>query len=144
MKIRTILTTKGTKVITIHPEQTLKEAAVLLAEHNIGALVVVDGAGQPVGIISERDIICVAAKREDVLSLRVSEAMTKELITGLPQDDLESVAHTMQEKGFRHLPIVEHGQLVGIVSIRDVMEAQRDEYKGEIDTLETQIIEAEG
>jgi CBS domain-containing protein len=143
MKIRTILTTKGTKVITVHPEQTLKEAAVLLAEHNIGALVVVDNAGQPVGIISERDIICVAAKHDDVLAWRVSEAMTKDLVTGLPQDDLSSVAHTMQEKGFRHLPIVEHGELVGIVSIRDVMEAQRDQYMGEIDTLETQIIQDE-
>jgi CBS domain-containing protein len=143
MKIRTILTTKGRKVITVRPEQTLKEAAVLLAEHNIGALVVVDNAGQPVGIISERDIICAAAKHDDVLAWRVSEAMTKDLVTGLPQDDLSSVAHTMQEKGFRHLPIVEHGELVGIVSIRDVMEAQRDQYMGEIDTLETQIIQDE-
>jgi CBS domain-containing protein len=141
MKIRTILTTKGTKVITVRPEQTLKEVAALLAEHNIGALVVVDSAGQPVGIISERDIICVAAKHDDVLAWRVSEAMTQDLITGLPQDDLTSVAHTMQERGFRHLPILEHGKLVGIVSIRDVMEAQRDQYMGEIDTLQTQIIQ---
>lgn len=138
MKVRTILATKGTKVITIHPEQSLEEAARLMAEHNIGALVVVDEAGHPVGIVSERDIVRAVAK--GILSGLVSQLMTKDVIIGLPQDDLISVAHTMTEKRFRHLPIMEHGELVGIVSIRDVVESQRDQYQGEIDTLQTQII----
>ncbi|UCC87503.1 MAG: CBS domain-containing protein [Anaerolineales bacterium] len=138
MKVRTILATKGTKVITIHPEQSLEEAARLMAEHNIGALVVVDEAGHPVGIVSERDIVRAVAK--GILSGLVSQLMTKDVIIGLPQDDLISVAHTMTEKRFRHLPIMEHGALVGIVSIRDVVESQRDQYQGEIDTLQTQII----
>lgn len=138
MKVRTILATKGTKVITIHPEQSLEEAARLMAEHNIGALVVVDEAGHPVGIVSERDIVRAVAK--GILSGFVSQLMTKDVVIGLPQDDLISVAHTMTEKRFRHLPIMEHGALVGIVSIRDVVESQRDQYQGEIDTLQTQII----
>ncbi len=138
MKVRTILATKGTKVITIHPEQSLEEAARLMAEHNIGALVVVDEAGHPVGIVSERDIVRAVAK--GILSGLVSQLMTKDVVIGLPQDDLISVAHTMTEKRFRHLPIMEHGALVGIVSIRDVVESQRDQYQGEIDTLQTQII----
>jgi predicted transcriptional regulator len=66
--------------------------------------------------------------------------MTKDVIIGLPQDDLISVAHTMIEKRFRHLPIMEHGELVGIVSIGDIVRCQRDQYQGEIDTLQTQII----
>jgi CBS domain-containing protein len=144
MKVRTILSTKGMNVITIHPDQTLKEALILLAEHNIGALVVVNKAKQPVGIVSERDIIRAAARHDDVFSWTVSKVMTEDLITGVPQDDLISVAHTMTEKRFRHLPIMDQGELVGIVSIGDVVKAQRDQYKGEIDTLQTQIIEGLG
>ena len=140
MKVRTILATKGTNVVTIRPEQSVREAAILLAEHNIGALVVVDEAGQPVGIISERDIIHTAAKHHDVFSRFVSQVMTQNLITGLPQDDIISVAHTMTERRFRHLPIMDKGELVGIVSIGDIVKSQRDQYKGEIDTLQTQII----
>lgn len=140
MKVRTILATKGTNVITIRPKQSLREAARLLAEHNIGALVVVNEARQPVGIISERDVIRAAARREDVFLLPVDRVMTREVITGLPQDDLERVAHTMTEKRFRHLPIMEHGELVGIVSIGDIVKYQRDQYRGEIDTLQTQIL----
>jgi CBS domain-containing protein len=142
MKVRTILATKGTKVITIRPMQTLREAARLLAEHNIGALVVVNEEGLPVGILSERDIVRAAAK--EAFSQPVDQVMTKEVIIGLPQDDLMSVAHTMTEKRFRHLPIMDQGQLVGIVSIRDVVKCQRDLFRGEIDTLQTQIIADEG
>jgi len=140
MKIRTILATKGTKVVMIRPQQPLKEAARLLAEHNIGALVVVDEASQLMGIISERDIIRAAARLENALSRSVSEVMTKEIIIGLPNDDLIAVVHAMTEKRFRHLPIMEQGEMVGIISMGDIVKSQRDQYEGEIDTLQTQII----
>ena len=140
MKIRTILATKGTKVVMIRPQQPLKDAARLLAEHNIGALVVVDEASQLVGIISERDIIRAAARLENALSRSVSEVMTKEIIIGLPNDDLIAVVHAMTEKRFRHLPIMEQGEMVGIISMGDIVKSQRDQYEGEIDTLQTQII----
>jgi len=140
MKVRTILATKGANVVTIGPQQPLKEAARLLTEHNIGALVVVNEAGKLVGIISERDIIRSAARLKDALSRPVKEAMTREVIIGLPNDDLKAVAHTMTDKGFRHLPIMDQGDLVGIISMKDVVESQRDQYQGEIDTLQTQII----
>ncbi len=140
MKVRTILATKGTHVVTIRPQQPLKEAARLLAEHNIGALVVVNEADKLLGIISERDIIRAAARLENALSWSVSEVMTKEVIIGLPNDDLIAVAHAMTEKRFRHLPIMDRGELVGIISMKDIVESQRDHYQGEIDTLETQII----
>lgn len=143
MKVASILATKGRNVITIQPEQSLKDAAVLMAKHNIGALVVVDEAGQPVGIISERDIIREAARREAVFSQPVSQVMTRDVMTGLPQDDLRSVTHTMTENRFRHLPIMDHGKLVGIISLADAVKAQRDQYKGEVETLQTQIIEDE-
>jgi len=112
-----------------------------LADHNIGALVVVNEARQPVGIISERDIIRALARFDDALSHLVNQVMTKDVITGLPNDDIISVAHTMTERRFRHLPIVEQGELIGIVSIGDIVKAQRNQYKGEIDTLQAQMID---
>jgi CBS domain-containing protein len=140
MKVRTILATKGTTVVTVHPQQSLREAARLLADHNIGALVALNEAGEIVGIISERDIIRAAARLDEALSRPVSEIMTKEVIVGLPNDDLIAVANAMTERRFRHLPIVERGEMVGIISMGDIVKSQRDQYKGEIDTLETQII----
>ncbi|MDX1664776.1 MAG: CBS domain-containing protein [Candidatus Promineifilaceae bacterium] len=140
MKIRRLLATKGREVITIGPEQAVRDAVALLAEHNIGALVVVDDGGTPVGIISERDIIRRAASSETLFDELISDLMTRDVITGVPQDDVYSVIHTMTEKRFRHLPIVDEGQLIGIISIGDVVKAQRDTYRGEIDTLETQIM----
>jgi CBS domain-containing protein len=140
MNVKRILATKGSGIITIGPEQTIREAIALLTSRNVGALVVVNSSYSPVGIISERDIIRAAARNEQLFLLPVSAIMTRELITGLPQDDLESVAGTMTEKRIRHLPVVEHGKLIGIVSIGDVVKAQRDQYLGEIDTLTTQIL----
>ncbi|MDX1687873.1 MAG: CBS domain-containing protein [Candidatus Promineifilaceae bacterium] len=140
MKLMRILATKTGDVITVHPEQQIREAVRLLSEHNIGALVVVDAAGKPVGIISERDIVRRAADNEGVLAEQVRDIMTRRVIIGMPQDDLYSVINTMTEKRFRHLPIMDEGRLIGIISIGDVLKAQRDAYQGEIDTLETQIM----
>lgn len=143
MKVNSILSTKGRQVVTIHPEQSIRDAVMLLSSHNIGALVVVDQDGRLAGIISERDVIRRGAADENIFSLPVGEVMTKKVITGVPQDDLFSVAHTMTERRFRHLPIIDNDKLVGIISIGDVLKAQRDQYRGEIDTLETQILAGE-
>ncbi len=140
MNIKSILAKKGMNIVTIRPEQSIRAAIARLAEYNIGALVVVDETNLPVGILSERDITRALAKDEHIFSKLVSELMTKNVITGLPQDDLISVANTMTEKRIRHLPIVERGRLLGIISIGDVVKAQRDQYQGEVDTLQTQIL----
>lgn len=140
MNIASILATKGGRVITIRPEQSVGEAVRLLASHNIGALVVVDQALTPVGILSERDIVRAAARSEQAFGQRVSEIMTRDVITGLPHDDLLSVANTMTDRRIRHLPVVDGGRLVGIVSIGDLVKAERDTYRGKVDTLETQIL----
>lgn len=140
MNIASLLASKGSKVITIQPEQTVRQAVGLLAEHNIGALVVVDRSRQPVGILSERDIVRAAARSDRVLSEPVAALMTKDVVLGLPHDDLASVGHTMTERRIRHLPVMDGGQLIGIVSIGDVVKAQRDQYQGEVETLQTQIL----
>ncbi|MCP4358797.1 MAG: CBS domain-containing protein [Chloroflexi bacterium] len=139
MKVSNILTTKRHQVITIRPEQSVADAVSLLRQYNIGALLVVaDGA--LVGILSERDVVRQLPEYERILLVAVKKLMTKKVITAVPQDDLMSVAHTMTENRIRHLPVIDEGQLVGVISIGDVLKVQRDQYRGEIDTLETQIL----
>ena len=144
MNIASILATKGGRVFTIRPEQPIHEALALLARHSVGALVVVDAVERPVGIVSERDIVREAARDESLFPRAVGEIMTRDVIVGHPQDDLKSVSHTMTEKHIRHLPVMDRGRLVGIVSIGDVVKAQRDLYEGEIDTLRVLMVEGRG
>ena len=140
MNIASLLATKSGQPITIRPERSVREAVALLAKHNIGVLIVVNEANAPVGIISERDVVREAARNEQVFGRTVGEIMTRDVITGVPEDELASVANLMTEKRIRHVPVVHKGKLVGIVSIGDVVKAQRDKYRGEVETLETQIL----
>jgi CBS domain-containing protein len=139
MNVAAILAKKGMGVITIGPRQTIREAIALLAAHKIGALIAIDEQGKPVGILSERDIVRAAVGNEQVFSQKVGDLMTTKVTIGSPQDALRPVVHTMTEKRFRHLPIMDQDKLVGILSIGDVVKAQRDEYEGEVETLETYI-----
>jgi CBS domain-containing protein len=141
MNIANILATKGDKVITIRPQQSIREALVVLAQHNIGCLVVVDDARKPVGMLSERDVVRTAVKNEGVFTLKVSDLMTTTLILGTPGDDVGAAGSTMVERRIRHLPVMDGGKLVGIVTIGDIMKAQRDALLGEVDTLQTMVME---
>ena len=143
MNIANILARKGPMAVTVRPEQSIREALLLLDRHNIGALIAVEGE-HPVGILSERDIVREAARNEKFFMRAVADLMTRDVITGQPYDDLLSVAHTMTERRIRHLPVVDQGRLIGMVSIGDVVKAQRDHYQGEVDTLQTQLLAGEG
>ena len=144
MKISRILATKSAKIITIKDEDSIRDALARLAEYHIGALVVVDSAGELCGILSERDIVRRAVVQEDLFALPVREVMTHDVVVGVPQDEMMSVAHIMTERRMRHLPIVdEDRRLIGMISIGDVLKAQRDAYRGEIDTLEQQVMTSE-
>ena len=141
MNIQHILATKGADVVTIEPDKTIRDALNTLAKHKFGALVVVDDAHKPIGIISERDIVRQAAKNDDFFSIAISDVMTKNVITGVRQDELNAVANIMTEKRIRHLPVVDaQGVLIGIISIGDVVKAERNRFEGEVDTLRTQIL----
>ncbi|MFN2202715.1 MAG: CBS domain-containing protein [Caldilineaceae bacterium] len=140
MQVDNILATKGSNVVTVKPTQLIREVLALLAEYNVGALVVTDESDRCVGIISERDVVRRAAVDEDVFTLPVSEVMSTKVIVGQPHHDLLPVAHTMIEKRIRHLPIVESERVVGIISIGDVLKAQRDQYQGQVETLTIQIL----
>jgi CBS domain-containing protein len=142
MNIANILARKGSMAVTVRPEQSIREALGLLERHNIGALIAVQGES-PVGILSERDIVREAARNESFFTLTVADLMTRDVITGQAHDDLLTVAHTMTERRIRHLPVVDKDRLIGMVSIGDVVKAQRDHYQGEVDTLQTQLLAGE-
>src|SRR5947207_15378425 len=143
MDIARIRATKGDTAVTARPDQSIRDGLALLARHNIGALIVVDAAGAPIGILSERDIVREAARNEAVFTRRVGDLMTRDVITGQPHDDLAAVAYTMTDKPIRHPPVMEKGKLVAIVSIGDILKAQRDHYRGEADTLQAMILDPE-
>ena len=125
MKIRVILRHKGTNVVTASTSETVLEAVRALVDHNIGGVVVVEGE-EVVGILTERDILRLAARSpEELRTLEVGQVMTRNVIQLAPDDDLAHVMEVMTENRIRHLPVVEDGGLVGIVTIGDVVNAFR-------------------
>jgi CBS domain-containing protein len=136
MKVLEILKAKGMKVVTASPDEPVRTLVRRLREERIGALVVVSEAGVPVGLVSERDVVYgVAVHGERTLSLRADELMTQELIGCAPDDSLKHVMTTMTVRRLRHLPVVDQGKLVGIVSIGDVVKHRLDEMELETNVL---------
>jgi len=138
MRVEEMLSPKGLDVITIQPDQSLKEAVVLLVQHDIGALAVVDADGKLVGMISERDIMREVARHGGSIRAAVGDVMTKHVVTASLQDDLKAVIATMSRLHFRHMPVLAEGKLAGILSIRDVVKAQLDEYENQLAKLRAQ------
>ena len=125
MRIRDILRHKGANVVTASTSETVLGAVRALVDHNIGGVVVVDGGGV-IGILTERDILRLAARSpEELRTLQVGHVMTRDVIQLAPDDDLPHVMEVMTENRIRHLPVVEDGELVGIVTIGDVVNAFR-------------------
>lgn len=143
MKMESILAAKGTQTFSVDPATTVRDGLALLASNNIGALIVLDGAGMPIGILSERDVIRGLAAGTNVMESTVGEMMTSPIVTGTPADDVESVLHTMTTRRFRHLPIVDKNGLVGMVTLGDLVKAQLNDSRGTIATLETQLLGGE-
>lgn len=131
MKIEEILRTKGREVVTITGDRGVLEAARVLVDHNIGSLVVVEGR-RPVGIVTERDLLrTTAARSSDLESIRVAEVMTREMITAGPGDRLREMMDVMTRQRIRHLPVIDDGELVGIISIGDLVNACRQSVEAE-------------
>jgi CBS domain-containing protein len=142
MNVANLLTMKGQPVITIRPAQSVSDAVSLLAEKRLGALVVIDQEGRPIGIVTERHIVRRLASDDKVLTRTVGDIMSRDLLTATPQDELSAVLHLMTERRIRHMPVLDGGALAGVVSLGDVLRFQRDQYRGKVDTLETRIMGA--
>jgi len=136
MKVTEILRSKGADVITIWPGASLRSAVDLMAKRNVGALVVVNDDGKIVGMVSERDIVlALAASSERALADSIADVMSKRLITCGPDDRLADLMATMTEHRVRHLPVVDQGRLVGLISIGDLVKARLGELEFESNVL---------
>jgi CBS domain-containing protein len=129
MTAKDVLEKKGPQVISIQPEQDLREALKKLTENSVGSLIVIDEKQCIVGILSERDILRANAEYFDQMStLKIKDIMTQDVIIGLYDDSLDSIMGLMTKQRIRHLPILtDDGQLAGIVSIGDIVKAKANQ-----------------
>ena len=141
MLVRQILGTKGgTDVVTIASGASVTEAAKLLSEKRIGAIVVTDSAGTAIGIMSERDIVRELGRRGPAcMDDAVDALMTKEMVSTSPDEATDRVLEKMTEGRFRHMPVMKDGAMVGLISIGDVVKARLSELAMEKDALEGMI-----
>ena len=124
MRLREILARKGGDVVCVAPDRTLLEAIAELNAHKIGAVLVRSGTTVD-GILTERDVLrCAHHRLADLPTLKVRDVMTKELVIGRADDSLDYALGVMTQRRIRHLPIFDHGELVGMVSIGDLVSAQ--------------------
>jgi CBS domain-containing protein len=131
MRIREVLEYKGNSVVTVEPDKTVHEAMRILVEHNIGAVVVTQDTST-VGILTERDVLRLGATDlESLATMRVGDAMTKDLVVGVAEDLVDYAASVMTANRIRHLPIVEGERLIGVLSIGDVVNALKQQKEVE-------------
>lgn len=131
MSVRHILAHKGEVIEAIGPESTLSEAILRLASKRIGALLVIDDLGSVAGILSERDIVRALVAGSNALRDSVRDHMTQNVTTCAPTASLGDVMDVMTRGRFRHVPVVEAGELIGIISIGDVVKYRLAEIEAE-------------
>ena len=137
MRIKDVIHAKARQdVVTISPEATVRELIALLAEHNVGALVVSDDSERVSGIVSERDVVRRLHTDAAVLDSPVSQIMTADVRTCAGDDGLTDLMQTMTEHRIRHVPVVADGRLTGIISIGDVVKSRIGELEFERDQLD--------
>ncbi|WP_243373828.1 CBS domain-containing protein [Microvirga solisilvae] len=143
MNVDQILSMKGRSVVSIDASHSLSEAARLLSERRIGAVVVVDGRQPVAGILSERDIVkAIAASGARALDEPVSRFMTMEVVTCTGRHSINELMELMTQRKFRHVPVVDGGQLVGIISIGDVVKQRVEEVEAETQAIKEYIATA--
>lgn len=140
MLIDTILKDKGNTVETIPDSATLAEAANVLDQKRIGAIVAVDDDENLIGVLSERDIVRrFARNREKTVGMTVSQAMTRGVITASPSEDVDTCLGRMTDRRIRHLPVVQDGNLLGIISIGDLVKYKIDAVLAEAEAMTAYI-----
>lgn len=140
MTVAALLRDKGRSVITTSATSSIAGAVDTLVKHKIGALVVIDENDRIAGIMSERDIVrAIAARGADVLKASIADAMTRAVVTCTESDTVDEVMARMTRGRFRHLPVVDDGNLVGIVSIGDVVKARIEQVEREAEDMRAYI-----
>jgi CBS domain-containing protein len=140
MKISDVIRDKSNNdVITITPDATVRDLLALLAEHNIGA-VIVSGDGASVdGIVSERDVVRKLNGNDEVLDAPVEQIMTAVVQTCEPDHDVDQLMVQMTERRIRHVPVVDDGELIAVISIGDVVKSRIGQLEFERDQLDSYV-----
>ena len=140
MFVDTILRKKGDTVVTVQPDCVVANAAQILNDNRIGAALVRSETGEIVGIISERDIVRgVAVNQENCLRMTVEELMTRPVISCSPTDSVDKIMEMMTARRIRHLPVMENDELLGIISIGDVVKSRISQIESESEALRQYI-----
>jgi CBS domain-containing protein len=140
MSVAAILKHKGYQVTSVTPTTAIAEVTGVLAEHHIGAVLVVDRAEQLLGIVSERDIVrSLAANGARTLEMTAGQLMTRALQVATPETTVGEAMQLMTEGRFRHLPVIDQGKVVGLISIGDVVKARIMQQAHEVDSLRAYV-----
>jgi CBS domain-containing protein len=140
MLVKEILKLKGSEVFTVLPEETLSSMTALLHTRRVGAFVVTDRLGRLIGVISERDIIrAIATSGASALMKTVADVMTRDVISAQVSETIDQLLSRMTDRRIRHLPVLDEGRLIGIVSIGDLVKSKIAMAEHEAATLKHYI-----
>ncbi len=139
MRISDVLKYKSADVVTLPPDATVRDLVAILAEHNIGAVIVSSDEASVAGIVSERDVVRRMSSDANVLDAPVGDIMTAQVQTATPEDSVDDLMRIMTEHRIRHVPVVVGGDLRGIVSIGDVVKSRIGQLEFERDQLESYV-----
>ena len=140
MIVASLLNTKGRDVFSIRPDASVTDAARYLRDKSIGAALVLDQSGAAAGVFSERDLVnAIADQGNTALSLKVGDLMSRDVVSCTPTDPIPAVMATMTERRVRHLPVMDAGKVVGVVSIGDVVKSRIAEAETEAKALKAYI-----
>ncbi len=143
MTVSLILKSKGSDVVSVGPDEALGSVIGTLSERRIGAVLVLREDRHVIGVLSERDVVRALAKHgADALAMSASSFMTPEVVSAAPGDSIGRVMEKMTHGRFRHLPIIEDGRLVGIISIGDVVKKRIDDAEHEAQALRDYVTQA--
>lgn len=140
MTVASILRNKGNTVISVRPDTPLMDLVATIASRRIGAVLVLDDAGELAGIVSERDVVkALATKGPELHTVNAGDVMTANVTTVTPKTTINEAMELMDRGYFRHLPVLDRGELVGIISVRDVVRARIDHHVEENASLVSYI-----
>lgn len=134
MKLKDLIRNKGFEVIAVDSETPLSEAIKKMVDRNIGALLVMED-GSTAGMFTERDVLKTWAAGRDFSKTPIKEVMSRNLVIAEVEDELEYAMSIMIQKGVRHLPVLDHGKVISVLSIRDVVKAQVSNLVAEVHYL---------
>jgi CBS domain-containing protein len=141
MFVSDVLTQKGGLVFTVTPGTTVSQIAQQLSTRRVGSVLVMSGNDEVAGIVSERDLVrAMSLHGAAALDLEARHIMTRDVVTCDPDDSIDQIMEIMTRGRFRHVPVVRHGELLGVISIGDVVKARLEETRHETEALKAYIV----